>query len=111
MKLSIQIFTIYLFTLSLIPCGEGGGGIMAIFEFFAGEEISLVEQGNDPCEDAPCSPFCICSSCVPILDTPETGVVLPTKKQVVFCKTIPTCDFNYLPSPFYKDIWQPPKLG
>ena len=111
MKFSIQIFTIYLFSLSLIPCGEGGGGIMAIFDFFAGQEISLVEQGNDPCEDAPCSPFCICSSCVPILDTPETQVELPKSKHISIQKQVLAYHFSYLPSPFYKDIWQPPKLG
>ena len=77
MKIFIQIFTIYLFSLSLAPCGDGGGGIMVIIDFLSGQEIVIAQQNNDPCEDAPCSPFCICSSCVSILNSPETQVVLP----------------------------------
>ena len=111
MKIFIQIFTIYLFSLSLAPCGDGGGGIMVIIDFLSGQEIVIAQQNNDPCEDAPCSPFCICSSCVPILDTPETQVELPKSKHISIQKQVLAYHFSYLPSPFYKDIWQPPKLG
>lgn len=72
-----------------------------------------MEQSSDngPCEDVPCSPFCTCSSCIPILDTPETGLLLPVLRQRVLCQTIPTCIAPFLPAPYHKDIWQPPKLG
>lgn len=111
MKIFIQIFTIYLFSLSLAPCGDGGGGIMVIIDFLSGQEIVLTEQNNDPCENAPCSPFCICSSCVSTLDTPETELILPKDKHISIDKKVLVYHFSYLPSPFYKDIWQPPKLG
>ena len=100
-----------MFSLSLAPCGDGGGGIMVIFDFLSGQEIVLTDQNSDPCEDAPCSPFCICSSCTPILDTPETQVVLPKNKHISIHQEVLAYHFSYLPSLFYKDIWQPPKIG
>lgn len=84
---------------------------MVIFDFLSGQELSIVEQNNDPCKDAPCSPFCICSSCISILDTPETEMVLPKEKCVPIIKLVLAYHSSYHPSPFHKDIWQPPKLG
>jgi len=84
---------------------------MAIFDLLSGQEIVLIEQNNAPCEDAPCTPFCICSNCVPVLDIPETEIVLPKRKTVFNPKESPIYHSNYLPSSFNKEIWQPPKLG
>lgn len=85
--------------------------MVIIVDSSLGQEIVLIEQNNAPGEDAPCSPFCICSSCVPILDIPDNQVELPNSKHISIQKKVLAYHFSYLPSPFYKDIWQPPKLG
>jgi hypothetical protein len=110
MKVFIQIFTIYLFSLTIAPCGEGGG-IIGIFTFLSEQETLTVEQHENPCEDAPCSPFCICSCCIPILDTPKTEMLLPERKSIPTLKEALSYYASYLPSSFHKDIWQPPKLS
>jgi len=41
MKRAIHIFTFYMFALSLVPCGDGGGGLMALFHYFSDVEHSI----------------------------------------------------------------------
>ncbi|MBR9922686.1 MAG: hypothetical protein GYB31_17790 [Bacteroidetes bacterium] len=113
MKFFIKIFTIYIFALSLAPCGDGGGGIIVIANQLLGLEIqnSLdAEQNSDPCEDSPCSPFCICSSCFTAFDTAKE-IHLPEKTPTLIPKTTPSFIPHFHPSSFNHSIWQPPKLG
>ena len=111
MKIFIQIFTIYILCLSFAPCGEDSSGIMQLFDLLSGQEILVTEQDTNSDNDTPCSPFCVCSNCVPILDMPVSEMVLPKEKNRVESKTPPSyCSF-YLPTSFRNDIWQPPKLG
>lgn len=110
MKFFIQIFTIYILCLSFAPCEEGRG-VVELFDLFTGQEILAAEQDSNSDNNTPCSPFCICSNCAPILDMPESVVLLPSEKNVIKAKTPSSyCSF-YLPSSFYNDIWQPPKIG
>ena len=65
MKLVINIFTIYMLALSLVPCGDGGGGIVEIVNHFLvieHQHISDHEQHSNGCGDDTCSPFCVGSS-------------------------------------------------
>ena len=110
MKFFIQIFTIYILFLSFAPCGESGGGV-ELFDLLTGQKVLVAEQDSNSDTPPPCSPFCICSNCVPILYMPESGVVLLNDKNVIEAKTPSSYYSFYLPSSFYNKIWQPPKVG
>jgi len=73
MKLAIHIFTFYMLALSLVPCGDGGNGIVEIAKHFFGAEhqhVSDHDQHSNGCGDDTCTPFCICSCCSMALDIP-----------------------------------------
>lgn len=113
MKITIHIFIIYMLALSLVPCGDGGGGIVEITNLLFGEEyqdISDHEQHSNDCGDDPCSPFCICSCCSPALDIPTK---LPF--HIKFLPPIPVKASSFLSniihSSFHSSIWQPPKFS
>lgn len=113
MKIIIRILTFYIFTLSLVPCGDGGGGIMKIANYLfniESQNISENNQNSDPCQDSPCSPFCICSSCFTALDTAKE-IRLPEKIVTPLPKTTPSFIAHFHPFSFNHSIWQPPKLG
>lgn len=113
MKFFIKIFTIYIFALSLAPCGDSGGGIVVIASqlFDIKTQNSLeIEQSSDPCEDSPCSPFCICSSCFTALDIAKE-ICLPEKTLSSSPKTTPSFIPHFHSSFFNRSIWQPPQLG
>jgi len=66
MKLTIHIFAIYMFALSLIPCGDGGGGIVEIVNHLFGiahQHQSDHDHHSKGCGDDTCTPFCVCSCC------------------------------------------------
>jgi len=113
MKIMIRILTIYIFALSLVPCGDGGGGIMVIANHLFDIEtqnISENNQNSDPCQDSPCSPFCICSSCFSALNTVDE-ICLPVKTLTPLPKNTPSFLVHFHPSDFNHSIWQPPQLG
>lgn len=113
MKFFIKIFTIYIFALSLAPCGDGGGGIVVLANKLLDLKINNnleVEQNSDPCKDSPCSPFCICSSCFSALNTVEE-ICLPEKALTPLPKNTPSFVVHFHPSDFNHSIWQPPQLG
>ena len=113
MKFFLRIFTFYIFALSLTPCGDGGGGIVVIANqlFDIANQNSIeTEQKSDPCEDSPCSPFCICSSCFSALNTVDE-ICLPVKTLTPLPKNTPSFLVHFHPSDFNHSIWQPPQLG
>lgn len=110
MKIVIRIFTIYLFALSLAPCGDGGGGIVSLANELFGIENPETEQSSDPCGESPCSPFCICSSCYTALNTVEK-ILLPEKSLTPVPQTVPSFIAHFHPFDFNHSIWQPPQLG
>lgn len=113
MKLIIHIFTLYLLALSLVPCGDGGGGIVEmindVFEI-EHEHMTDHEQHSQGCNDDACSPFCICSCCSTVMDSPvklplTLKALVPTPEaQPFFIPHILHFSFKY-------SIWQPPKLS
>ena len=113
MKLAIHIFAIYMLALALVPCGDGGGGIVETLKHIAGIEhqhISDHDQHSNNCGDDTCAPFCVCSCCSTVIDTPEK---LPF--QEVSLSPIPSSTPSFLlninPSSFFAAIWQPPKFS
>ncbi len=113
MKFLIHLFTIYIFSLSLVPCGDGGGGIMVLADKLFGEELQIIldlDQNSDPCEDGSCSPFCICSSCYVAFEIAKE-YFLPEKVFPPSPKTTPSFIIHFYTSSFVNSIWQPPKLG
>jgi len=111
MNIVIRILTIYIFALSLAPCGDGGGGIVVIANQLLGLETNIeVKQNSDPCENSPCSPFCICSSCFMALDTAKE-ICLPERTLPSTPETPPSFIPSLSPSSFNHSIWQPPQLG
>ena len=113
MKMAIRTLTIYIFILSLAPCGDGGGGIGVIANQLFGIENQNnieTEEKSDPCEDSPCSPFCICSSCFTALDTAKE-ISLPEKIHTLLPKNSPSFIPHFNSSSFNPSIWQPPQLS
>ena len=113
MKIAIHIFTIYMLALSLIPCGDGGGGILEIANDLFGIEhqhLSDHEQHSNNCGDDLCTPFCICSCCSSALDTPSK---LPyrIKTPTPFPNSTPSWFKNEISFSLDQSIWQPPKFS
>lgn len=113
MKIAIHIFIIYMLALSLVPCGDGGGGILEIANHLFGTEhqhLSDHEQHSNDCGDDTCTPFCICSCCSSALDIP-TELPVRIKIPTPFPNTIPSCFQNEISFSFDQSIWQPPKFS
>lgn len=113
MKIATHIFIIYMLALALVPCGDGGGGITEIIRYFTEEEhlfMSDHEQHSNSCGDDTCSPFCICSCCSSVMDTPIKLHFQITPKTAIPSNT-PSFFININPSSFFAAIWQPPKLS
>ena len=111
MKWTIHIFTIYMFALSLVPCGDGGGGIVVVANHFFGieyQDVSDHDQHSNTCHDDHCSPFCVCSCCSTALDSP-VKLALEISFAVPITEAAPAFACNLLPSSFLSSIWQPPK--
>jgi len=110
MKIVIRIFTIYMFALSLAPCGDNGNGIVEITKNFFGIEhqhTSDHDQHSNGCGDDTCTPFCVCSCCSTALNVPSPPTLLikylpptPTNQPSLYS--------NIIPSPFIHSIWHPP---
>ncbi len=113
MKITIYIFSIYMFVLSLAPCGDGGNGIVEITQHFFEVEhqhISDHDQHSNSCGDDTCTPFCVCSCCSMALDIPSklpfwVKYLAPTPKKT------PSLYSDLIPSSFHHFIWQPPRFS
>ncbi len=91
---------------------RGGGIVVIANQLFdiANQNSIETEQKSDPCEDSPCSPFCICSSCFTALDTVKE-IRLPEKILTSSPKNTPSFIQHFHSSSFNPSIWQPPQLG
>ena len=110
MKLAIHIFTIYMFALSLAPCGDGGNGVVEITKHFFGvkhQHASDHDQHSKGCGDDTCTPFCICSCCSMALDVPTQPPFL-VKYLPPTPANQPSLYSDFIPSSFIHSIWHPP---
>ena len=99
--------------LSLVPCGDGGGGIVEIANHLFGIEhthISDHDQHSNSCGDDTCSPFCICSCCSTVIDIP---IKLPfqIKNPPPTPERTPSFAPDIIHSSFFPTIWQPPRFS
>lgn len=113
MKLAIHIFTIYIFALAIVPCSDGGGGIVEILNHLSGVEhqhISDHDQHSNDCGDDMCTLFCICSCCSSTVDVP---VELPFQLKSLLPKPVnkPSFFLAIIPNSFHDSIWQPPRFS
>lgn len=110
MKIANHIFTIYLLTLSLIPCGDGGGGIIEIANHLFGvvhQHVSDHEQHSNGCADDTCTPFCVCSCCSITTNIP-TSASLTSNHITLISQKLPSYKSNFYPSGYNAAIWHPP---
>ena len=113
MKAFTRIFAFYLIALSLLPCGDNGGGILDMTKHLFGiehEAHSDHEHHNNACGDDDCTPFCICSCCSMALDVP-TKLPFLVKYLPPTPAKLPISYSNFLPSNFHHSIWQPPRFS
>ena len=99
--------------LSLVPCGDGGGGIVEIAKHFfeiEHSEFSDHTQHSNDCGDDNCSPFCICSCCSSGMDYPVKQF-FQIKRPALIGDTTPSFIPNSIPFSFNSSIWQPPKFS
>ncbi|RKS02979.1 DUF6660 family protein [Flavobacterium sp. 102] len=108
MKLLTVILSIYIFTLSAIPCVDveiGSAGHSTVILSSENENRSH-NKDNDLC-----SPFCICNCCsgVTLSYVPTIVYDFPVQfEQIQSTDSIYTSAFH---SNFYGSIWQPPKIS
>ena len=98
--------------LSLIPCGDGGGGLVALVNHFSDVEHS-VEADHDhskDCGDDFCSPFCVCSCCSTVIDSP-TKFSFQLKTPTPSPNSTPSCLHNEISLLFNPSVWQPPRFS
>jgi hypothetical protein len=113
MKIAVYILTIYMLALALIPCGDGGGGIVEIVHELMGTEhhdSEDHEQHSNNCEDDHCSPLCICNCCSSVFDPSEKEQVALKVPNWVFLETPIFTDQVKL-SNYADSIWQPPRCS
>jgi len=113
MKLTIKIFTLYLLVMSLVPCGDGGGGILEIANHLLGTEhqhISDHDQHSNGCGDDTCSPFCVCSCCSISINI-ATNTELKDNYIILISRNVLSYNSDFYPSSFSSSIWQPPKFS
>jgi len=99
--------------LSLVPCGDGGGGLVALVNHFSDVEHSIEsdhDQHSNDCGDDLCSPFCICNCCSTAIDSPPK---LPfwIKVSTPLPNSSPSYFYNEISFSFNQSIWQPPKFS
>ncbi|MCB0706442.1 MAG: hypothetical protein KDC34_14095 [Saprospiraceae bacterium] len=110
MKVSINIFTLYLLMLSLIPCGDNGGGIIEIVNHLFGiehQEHPEHQHDSNSCGEDDCTPFCVCNCCSTVLHSPE-NLVLPFNPFPPTPNKLPAFAPNLIFSIFTMPVWQPP---
>ena len=111
MKLTIHIFTIYMLALSLIPCGDGGGGIVEIANHvfdLEHQHISDHDQHSNDCGDDTCTPFCICSCCSISVHIPTNVDFSKTENLPSFSQKLPSIISRFIPSGYNASVWHPP---
>ena len=113
MKIATHILTIYMIALSLIPCGDGGGGFVEIANHLFGLEhqhVSDHEQHSNGCGDDTCTPFCVCSCCSITTSIPANASFTGGYFTLIYQK-LPSFESNFYPSGFLTSIWQPPRFS
>lgn len=108
-----HIFAFYMLALALVPCGDGGGGIVELGKHFfdiSHQEQADHERHSDNCGDDSCAPFCICSCCSSALSGPVKLPML-VKSPTPIQASVPSFTIQIIPSSFNHSIWQPPKFS
>ena len=113
MKTTVQILAVYLLLLSLIPCGDGGGGLIEIVNHVFDIEHQVHsdhEQHSGSCTDDFCSPFCVCSCCSITLNFPNEAA-LNFREYNPSPTTKPSFIPHEVTTVYPSSIWQPPRLS
>lgn len=105
MKFFALTFSIYIFLLAIVPCGDGE-------ECNETQKISISENADHEHHDhekETCTPFCFCSCCgtsiINLYDLVTFSDIVP-----VHSKGFPVFNHTFL-SVEYFHIWQPPKIS
>ncbi len=102
----LLIFSIYLLALPGIAC--------AVTDVCSDEAEHVVTQtdnhtSNEDEED--CGNFCTCSCCVHIVSVNFQAAVILNEKQLFKNKQLSSYYSISLPSNYFGNIWQPPKMS
>jgi hypothetical protein len=102
MKFLIALFSLYILTLSCVPC--------SCEENCTETEISQTSTNDHQQEKDHCTPFCTCSCCQTIVTTFKISPVSPKAMEFIQAEKLFETDqrFSSYNNP---PIWQPPKLS
>jgi hypothetical protein len=106
-KTILLIFSLYLLALPVLACtGEDNCSV---------KEESAVTQtaahsGHEDEEDG-CGSFCTCSCCVHIVSVNFQTAIIIDNKPLLKNKQLSSYYSISLPSNYFGNIWQPPKMG
>ncbi|MGK0364449.1 MAG: hypothetical protein ACI85O_001506 [Saprospiraceae bacterium] len=113
MKTTAHILAIYLLLLSLIPCSDGGGGMVELIQHFFKVELhahSGHDEDSGSCGDDFCSPFCVCNCCSIAIDFPAEASL-----NIKEYTPSPTTQPSFIPHEvriiYPTNIWQPPRFS
>ncbi|MFK8101731.1 MAG: hypothetical protein AB8G15_04380 [Saprospiraceae bacterium] len=113
MKTVIQIFAVYLLALSLIPCSDGGSGIVELTKHLLQIEhqhVATHQQHSNSCGDDQCAPFCVCTCCTSVVDFPvEANFLLAPLAPTPATKPSFSPQLSF--TAFTAIVWQPPQLS
>lgn len=112
MQKAMYIFTFYMLALSLLPCSDGGGGVVDMLQHLFDESHVHVEldhtQHSNTCDEDACSPFCICNCCSITVDQPVKTQLAIAEPPIIFAK-LTVFETGLLSSSYNHAVWQPPR--
>ncbi|KAB2912960.1 MAG: DUF6660 family protein [Bacteroidota bacterium] len=106
MKYVLIILSIYLFSLSCIPCSDNKECDIIVSSL---QNIGGMEHDEHNHTSESCTPFCTCSCCstvAPCNTIARFQFVQNTTPDIVY----PVLGDNFY-SQYFNTIWQPPKIG
>ncbi|WNM20417.1 DUF6660 family protein [Flavobacterium capsici] len=107
MKLLTVILSIYIFTLSAVPCVDVEIGSAAHSTVIHSSENKANSHDK---ENDLCSPFCICNCCSGITLSYVPTITYNFQNPFEVIKTPNSFYTSALHSNFFGSIWQPPQI-
>ncbi len=108
-KIILFIFSLYLLVLPVVSCAEVDGRMDELQSSVTQTQTETHSGNEKKTED--CGAFCTCSCCVHIVSVSFQSPVIIIDKPLLKSKQQSVYNNISLPSNYFGNIWQPPKIG
>ncbi len=106
MKIFAFILSIYITSLSFVPCSDASSHCSTNTNI---EQVSNEQASNHSDHKDNCSPFCVCDCCGTLITMPD---ILPFFDTGIVCSTtylsFYTCNYSF---DYDQGIWHPPSIA